>query len=64
MYSHTIRSIKQPEYFDYPTPTAAEIGEAGYTLQGFAAANGYLVYGNDGVPDEEYNYKVCVYIAY
>ena len=52
------------QYFDYPTPTAAEIGEAGYTLQGFAAANGYLVYGNDGVPDEEYNYKVCVYIAY
>lgn len=40
------------------------IGENGYTLQGFAAANGYVVYGNDGVPNEEYNYKVCVYIAY
>ena len=48
----------------YDRELKKQIGEAGYTLQGFAAANGYLVYGNDGVPDEEYNYKVCVYIAY
>ena len=44
-------------------PIAEEIGEAGYTLQGFAAANGYLVYGNDGVADADYKYTVSVYVA-
>ena len=50
------------KHFDQ-TPSGEEIGEAGYTLQGFAAANGYLVYGNDGVADAEYKYTVSVYVA-
>lgn len=50
------------KHFDTST-SGAEIGEAGFTLQGFAAANGYLVYGNDGVPNADYNYKVSVYVA-
>lgn len=50
------------KHFDTST-SGAEIGEAGYTLQGFAAANGYLVYGNDGVADAEYKYTVSVYVA-
>ena len=50
------------KHFDTST-SGTEIGEAGFTLQGFAAANGYLVYGNDGVPDADYNYKVSVYVA-
>ncbi len=41
---------------------AYAIGEAGYTLQGFAAANGYLVYGNDGVSGTT-GYTVSVYVA-
>lgn len=44
--------------------TTATVGEAGYTLQGFAACNGYVVYGNDGVPNEGYQYKVCLYVAH
>ena len=50
------------KHFDQTT-SGEEIGEAGYTLQGFAAANGYLVYGNDGVADAEYKYTVSVYVA-
>ena len=49
--------------FGQEHPIAEEIGEAGYTLQGFAAANGYLVYGNDGVADADYKYTVSVYVA-
>lgn len=50
------------KHFDTST-SGTEIGEAGFTLQGFAAANGYLVYGNDGVADAEYKYTVSVYVA-
>ena len=50
------------KHFDTST-SGTEIGEAGFTLQGFAAANGYLVYGNDGVADAEYKFTVSVYVA-
>ena len=61
---YTVNSAAGKGYcklFDQST-TGTEIGEAGYTLQGFAAANGYLVYGNDGVYSDG-SYTVSVYVA-
>lgn len=41
-----------------------EIGQPSYAVQGFAAANGYVVYGNDGVYDPSCgNSTVSLYIA-
>ena len=48
--------------FDH-TSVPFNIGEAGYALQGFAAGNGCLVYGNDGVYDETGRCTVKLYIT-